>query len=188
MVNAATADKDLAWLTEQVSQRDFALTIEPREDLGMLAVQGPAARERVSRVLGDAPQLSALRPFMGCDVDGLFVARTGYTGEDGVEIVVPLNRAEPLWRSLLASNVRPCGLGARDTLRLEAGMNLYGADMDETVTPLECGLSWTVSFGEREFIGREALLRQREEGVSRQQVGLILEGRGVLRGVLGVRR
>jgi aminomethyltransferase len=182
VVNAATADKDLAWLDEQAAERGFVMSIEPRMDLGMLAVQGPAARERVAGLLSDPDYVRTLRPFSGCELDGLFVARTGYTGEDGVEIVIPVEKAEAFWRQLLDSGVRPCGLGARDTLRLEAGMNLYGADMDETVTPLECGLGWTVSFGERDFVGREALLRQREHGPRQRQVGLILEGRGVLRG------
>ena len=182
VVNASTADKDVAWLAEQLPAGGFDVDIAPRVDLAMLAVQGPAARDRVAHLLSDGGAVLALRPFSGCDVDGMFVARTGYTGEDGVEMVLPRERAPELWTGLLASGVTPCGLGARDTLRLEAGMNLYGADMDETVSPLECGLGWTVAFGERDFLGCEALQRLRKRGPDRKQVGLILEGRGVLRG------
>ena len=182
VVNAGTADKDVAWLEQQLAAAGLAVGLKPRVDLGMLAVQGPAARDRVADLLSDRSMVLALRPFSGCDVDDLFVARTGYTGEDGFEIVVSANGAVALWSRLLAAGVAPCGLGARDTLRLEAGMNLYGSDMDETVSPFECGLAWTVAFGERDFIGRDALLRQRERGPDRKQVGLILTGRGVLRG------
>ncbi len=181
VVNAVTADKDVAWLKEQVATAGYEVGITSRTDLGMLAVQGPAARDRVAAVLGKN-DLLALRPFSSCDVDGLFVARTGYTGEDGFEIMLSRDEAPRLWAALLAAQVVPCGLGARDTLRLEAGMNLYGADMDETITPLECGLSWTVAIGERDFVGRGALQRQGARGLERKQVGLILGDRGVLRG------
>lgn len=181
IVNAATASKDVAWLEEQIAVAGFAAKITPRPDLAILAVQGPAACDRVATVVPQGDLLLELKPFSGCAVNGLFVARTGYTGEDGFEIVMPAGDAESLWAQLLAMHVQPCGLGARDTLRLEAGMNLYGSDMDESITPLECGLGWTVAFGERDFIGRAALESQRARGPTRKQVGLILAARGVLR-------
>ena len=184
VVNAATHDKDLAWMREQAGE--FAVTLHERADLAMLAVQGPNARERAAGVLGgaDAEAALALKPFSGAELGERFVARTGYTGEDGFEIMLPADEAAAFWRALLAAGVKPIGLGARDTLRLEAGMNLYGTDMDETISPLECGLAWTVAWepAERDFIGREALERQRETGAQRRFVGLVLEGRGVLRG------
>ena len=182
VVNASTRDKDLDWLGRQAA--GFKVDIEERTDLAMLAVQGPNARNAVLGLLepGDATLAEALTPFSATKLGSLFLARTGYTGEDGFEIALPAGEAHDCWRLLLKAGVRPCGLGARDTLRLEAGMNLYGQDMDETVTPLESGLAWTVALqDQREFIGRGALERQRAEGVPRKLVGLVLEDRGVLR-------
>ena len=183
VVNAATTDKDLAWINEQAGAFDVA--VAPRRDLGMIAVQGPNAREKASACLPEAQRETALslQPFFAVRLGDLFVARTGYTGEDGWEIIVPSDGAAELWRALDSAGVRPCGLGARDTLRLEAGMNLYGSDMDETTTPLESGLGWTVAWDptDRDFIGRRALEAQRAEGVPRKFVGLLLEDRGVLR-------
>lgn len=182
VINAATTDKDLAWMRRQAEGVDVDLQV--RDDLALIAVQGPRAREKVHQVLGDAAEAAAaLEPFYLAELDGMAVARTGYTGEDGYEIMLPAAEAVEFWRRLLAAGVAPCGLGARDTLRLEAGMNLYGADMDESVTPLESGLAWTVAFApaERDFIGRAALERQKAEGVKRKLVGLVLEDRGVLR-------
>jgi aminomethyltransferase len=182
VVNASTRDKDMEWLQHQAV--GFKLSIEERPDLAMIAVQGPRARAAVLGLLehGDAAAAEALTPFSATKLGSLFVARTGYTGEDGFEIALPADEAASLWKLLLGAGVKPCGLGARDTLRLEAGMNLYGQDMDDTVTPLECGLAWTVALAdEREFVGREALEQQREDGVPRRQVGLVLEDRGVLR-------
>jgi aminomethyltransferase len=154
------------------------------EDYGMVAVQGPEARKRVMDLL--APDLrqvaESLEPFHAAPCGDLFVARTGYTGEDGFEIIVSAAGARPLWDALVASGVKPCGLGARDSLRLEAGMNLYGQDMDESVTPLESGLAWTVAMDEaRDFIGRRALETQKSEGVPHRFTGVVLLGRGVLR-------
>ncbi len=183
VVNAATRDKDLAWLDARSA--GFAVAVREREDLAMLAVQGPAARDLAARVLGPeaAGAALALKPFSAAAPGDLFVARTGYTGEDGFEIALPAGSAHKLWRRLLDAGVAPCGLGARDTLRLEAGMNLYGADMDETTSPLESGLGWTVAWepAERRFIGRAALEAQRREGRLPRFTGLLLEGRGVLR-------
>lgn len=184
VVNAATADKDLAWMRTQAQGQDVA--IQPRTDLAMIAIQGPEARR------GAAPHLPlelrepalALRPFFGVGNRDWFVARTGYTGEDGFEIVLPAVEAEPTWVALNERGVRSCGLGARDTLRLEAGMNLYGNDMGEGTNPLESGLAWTVAFepAGRDFVGRAALEAIRARGSLARLVGLVLEDRGVLRG------
>ncbi|MEE8495516.1 MAG: glycine cleavage system aminomethyltransferase GcvT [Xanthomonadales bacterium] len=182
VVNAATRDKDLAWLERQGAA--FRVALRQQHELAMIAVQGPQARARVLSLLptADATAVAALQPFTAEHHGELFIARTGYTGEDGFELSLPAEQAEDLWQRLLAAGVAPCGLGARDTLRLEAGMNLYGQDMDEYVTPLESGLGWTVAMeDERRFIGREALESQQAAGVSRRLVGLVLEGRGILR-------
>ena len=183
VLNAATRDKDLAWIAPLAAR--FGAAWRERDDLAMLAVQGPLALTKLEPVLGAATVASvrALKPFHALEADGLFVARTGYTGEDGVEIMPPAAEAPTFWDRLLAAGVAPCGLGARDTLRLEAGMSLYGSDMDETTTPLVSGLGWTVAWEpkDRDFIGRAALERQRTTGVSQTFVGLVLEERGVLR-------
>lgn len=182
VLNAGTRAKDLAWLERHAA--GFEVEIRPRTDLAIIAVQGPNARAKAAAVLG-APGTRALEldPFVGREFDDLFISRTGYTGEDGWEIMLPAAQAPGLWQALAAAGVTPCGLGARDTLRLEAGFSLYGSDMDEQVTPLEAGLGWTVAFepAERAFIGREALEAQRRAGVTRKTVGLLLDGRGVLR-------
>lgn len=180
VVNAATRDKDLAWLEEHA--RPFDVDLGERGDLAMLAVQGPAAVPEVARLAPGGAAVASLRPFTAMHADGWFVARTGYTGEDGVEIMLAEAQAPRVWQALAAQGVAACGLGARDTLRLEAGLNLYGQDMDESESPLECGLGWTVDLAsERAFIGREALERQRQAGVAVTQAGLVLQGRGVLR-------
>ncbi len=184
VVNAATHDKDLAWI--QAQAQPFAVTIAERCDDALIAVQGPSARERVHAVLDDGARRAAetLDPFHATETGALFIARTGYTGEDGYEILVPAGDAAALWRALYNAGVRAAGLGARDTLRLEAGMALYGTDMDETVSPLESGLGWTVAWepAERDFIGRQALEAKRDDPGLKKLVGLLLEGRGVLRG------
>jgi aminomethyltransferase len=183
VVNAATRDKDLAWITACAAP--YAVAVEPRTELAMIAVQGPNARQKAAGVLD--PPLAAraleLGAFVGLEADGWFVARTGYTGEDGWEIMLPAVQAPALWQRLRDAGVAQCGLGARDTLRLEAGMNLYGSDMDESTSPLESGLGWTVAWEpqDRDFIGRAALAAQQAAGVPRKLVGLLLEGRGVLR-------
>jgi aminomethyltransferase len=150
----------------------------------MIAVQGPNACAKVQSLLSPATREKAAKigKFVACEGDGLFIARTGYTGEDGYEIVVPESQAVDLWNRLLAAGVKPAGLGARDTLRLEAGMNLYGQDMDETITPWEAGLAWTVALDAgRDFIGRVALEKQKADGVRRIMVGLVMDDKGVLR-------
>ena len=181
VVNAGTADKDLAWMRQQAAQHAPQLAVTPRADLAMIAVQGPNARAKVWQVL---PQCQAatepLVNFQAADCGEYFIARTGYTGEDGFEIILPKEKAVELWQALHRAGVAPIGLGARDTLRLEAGMNLYGQDMDETTSPLESGLGWTVDLkSPRDFIGKAALLAHPP---TKQLVGLILQDRGVLRG------
>ena len=183
IVNAATRDMDLAWITGQATPH--AVTVLERPELAMIAVQGPAARELAATAIGKAWREAALalRPFFGMEAGDWFIARTGYTGEDGWEIVMPPGAAAGFWDACLAAGIRPCGLGARDTLRLEAGMNLYGTDMDETTSPLESGLGWTIAWepAEREFTGREAVSRVRANTERQRFCGLLLEGKGVLR-------
>ena len=186
VVNAGTAEKDIAWMG-LVAQK-FAVTLTPRPELAMIAVQGPQARAILAQVLpAQAALIAGLKIFSGAfaEVEGAewFIARTGYTGEDGCEIVLPGAAAAGFWARLKAAGVAEAGLGARDTLRLEAGMNLYGQDMDETVGPLESGLAWTVDLkdGARRFIGRDALEALQSRGQLRQLVGLKLLDKGVLR-------
>jgi aminomethyltransferase len=182
VVNAATHDKDMAWINSQA--RAFDVKVNERPELAMIAVQGPEARQTVLSLLpeSDAELAAGIKPFGAGQFGDLFIARTGYTGEDGFEISLSAGAATRLWDQLLAAGVMPCGLGARDTLRLEAGMNLYGQDMDESVTPLESGLGWTVVLNdERAFVGKDALLKQKERGVEQKLVGLVLQDRGVLR-------
>ncbi len=180
VVNAATRESDLDWIRRQAD--GHALDVIERDDLAMLAVQGPEAVGHLVDLL-KLPGLADLKPFRSMLHGDLFLARTGYTGEDGFEVVLPNAEADPLWRALLARGVVPCGLGARDSLRLEAGLNLYGQDMDTGTTPLESNLAWTVAFDPeaRDFIGRTALERQRNQGVSRQLVGLLFEAGGIPR-------
>ncbi len=183
VLNAGTREKDLEWIGQHAAPLGLELTA--RTDLAMLAVQGPLARERAAALLpeSDAASALALPPFSGVQLGEWFVARTGYTGEDGFEIMLPQGAAVAAWRQLNAAGVHSCGLGARDTLRLEAGMNLYGNDMDEDTNPLESGLGWTVAFdpSDRDFIGRPSLETIRSQGPARRLVGLVLEDRAVLR-------
>jgi len=181
VVNAGTAAKDVSWLESLRKQWNSSVTLKPRPDLAILAIQGPRAREVFWRVNpGTKAATEKLTAFNAALVGELMVARTGYTGEDGFEVMVPAKDAAFLWDKLVAAGARPCGLGARDTLRLEAGMNLYGQDMDERVSPLDAGLAWTVDLeSPRDFVGKEAL---RAQGSRAQLVGLLLmEAGGVLR-------
>jgi aminomethyltransferase len=184
VVNAGTAKKDLDWFNKYAS--DFNVSVKARDDLAMIAVQGPRAREKAFEVLPiDVVEAATpLKRFFGTDCGEWFVGRTGYTGEDGFEIMLPVSEAPELWDKLAGAGIKPCGLGARDTLRLEAGMNLYGSDMTEETSPLISGLTWTISWEpeNRDFIGRKALQAEMAEGVQQKLVGLVLEGRGVLRG------
>jgi len=180
VVNAGTADKDMSWVQARRDELVPGLEITPRRDLAMIAVQGPNARAKVWQVISGAQAATEnLKLFQATTFDKYFIARTGYTGEDGFEIILPASDAPDLWDALHAAAVAPAGLGARDTLRLEAGMNLYGQDMDETTSPLESGLTWTVDLkSERNFIGKKALL---ETPVKNQLFGLLLLDRGILR-------
>lgn len=182
VVNAATREKDLLWINEQA--KTFDVSITERDDLAMIAVQGPNARSLSAELLPDSVKNASLglKTFYAIEDGDYFVARTGYTGEDGFEIMLPKNEAADLWRALKTAGVDPIGLGARDTLRLEAGMNLYGTDMDETISPLECGLGWTVALEpkSRQFIGRKSLEEKKTNNHTRF-VGIVLEKRGVIR-------
>lgn len=183
VTNAGTRAKVSAWLTKQATE--FTVNLTHRPDLAILAVQGPNARHKVNPLLPVEflAKIESLARFHFLFMNDWLVARTGYTGEDGYEIILPATQAADFWQATLAAGIKPCGLGARDTLRLEAGLNLYGADMDETTTPLEANLSWTIAWQpeERNFIGRTALAAQQAKGVLRKLVGLVLEERGVLR-------
>ncbi|MCS6786171.1 MAG: glycine cleavage system aminomethyltransferase GcvT [Thiobacillaceae bacterium] len=181
VVNAGCAERDLAWIETQRDALAPGVQIRPRRDLAMIAVQGPQAGPKLWQAMPGTQALTQpLKPFAAVTVGDMFIARTGYTGEDGFEVMLPARAAPYFWQALLEAGVQPCGLGARDTLRLEAGLNLMGQDMDERVTPYESGLAWTVDLTDpaRDFIGREALLRLPR---SRQLTGLILLDRGVLR-------
>lgn len=183
VLNAATRDKDLKWMNKIAS--DFSVGLHERADLAMLAIQGPLVKKKVHAFLSPR-QLDAalmLRHFEFVEIDGLFIAATGYTGEEGFEIIASSHAATTLWQKALAGGIRPCGLGARDTLRLEAGLNLYGTDMDLSTTPFDCGLGWTVAWEpkDRLFIGRTALELQKEKGLKQKFVGIVLEEKGVLR-------
>lgn len=181
VVNAGTRQKDLAWLKKQASS---SITITERKDLAILALQGPHAMNVISQIFPEhAANLSALKPFKFMIVEGVQIARTGYTGENGFEIIIPNNQALVFWDQLMGAGVKPCGLGARDTLRLEAGFNLYGTDMDENISPLVANLAWTIDWSDenRDFIGKKALLLEKNHGVTQEFVGLIMETPGVLR-------
>jgi len=183
VINAGTRDKDLAWINKQASA--YEVEVIERAQHAMIAVQGPNAREKALSVLPiDVVEAAApLQRFFGTDCGEWFVGRTGYTGEDGFEIMLPESEATGLWDQLNGAGILPCGLGARDTLRLEAGMNLYGTDMDESTSPLISGLGWTVAWQpeDRKFIGREALEKEKLSGITQKLVGLVLQQRGVLR-------
>ncbi|WP_153112100.1 glycine cleavage system aminomethyltransferase GcvT [Propionivibrio limicola] len=180
VINAGTAEKDLAWMAARLAEWQLDATIAPRRDLAMIAVQGPNAKTKVWQALPETRTASEpLKPFYAVTVGDYFIATTGYTGESGFEITLPAHLAETVWQKLLEAGIRPIGLGARDTLRLEAGMNLYGQDMDETVSPLDAGLAWTIDLeAPRDFVGKTALLANPP---SKQFLGLLLLDKGVLR-------
>jgi len=183
VVNASTREKDLAWMGEQAAKFDVSVT--ENNDYAMIAVQGPNARAKANTTFSAAQQtaVEGLGVFVAVESDGYFIARTGYTGEDGYEIMVPVAQAAAFWQKLLDAGVKPCGLGARDTLRLEAGMNLYGNDMDESVSPLAANMAWTIAWEDesRDFIGKATLAAQKAAGDQPKLVGLVLEGKGVIR-------
>ncbi|RRV14446.1 glycine cleavage system aminomethyltransferase GcvT [Stutzerimonas xanthomarina] len=183
VVNASTRDKDLAWMRAQAA--GFAVEVRERPELAMLAIQGPHARARTSELVSQARAglIHDLKPFQGMADGDWFIGRTGYTGEDGLEIILPAEQAPDFLSELVGAGIPPIGLGARDTLRLEAGLNLYGQDMTEDVSPLAANMGWTVAWepAERDFVGRAALEQQRAQGDLPKLVGLVLEERGVLR-------
>jgi len=184
VINAGTREKDLAWMNKQSS--NFNVEIKERTDLAMIAVQGPNARTKAfdAMPVDVVEAATSLKRFFGAGCGDWFVGRTGYTGEDGFEIMLPESEAPALWDKLANSGVQPCGLGARDTLRLEAGMNLYGNDMTEDTSPLISGLGWTIAMesAERDFIGRKALEDEKAAGVAQKLVGIVLDEGGILRG------
>jgi len=188
VVNSATREKDLAWISQHAEP--FSVELTERRDLALIAVQGPQAQAKAQTLLNETQReaVAGMKPFFGVQAGDLFIATTGYTGEAGYEIALPNEQAADFWQRLLAAGVKPAGLGARDTLRLEAGMNLYGQEMDEGVSPLAANMGWTIAWQpvEREFIGREALEAQREKGTE-QLVGLVMTEKGVLRNELPVR-
>ena len=184
ILNAGTHDKDMAWINKQLHQHE-GVSLTERPELAMLAIQGPQAIPRLSSILPEdaASRVLDLAVFQACELENMFIGRTGYTGEDGVEVILPADAAIDLWQQLMANDIKPVGLGARDTLRLEAGMALYGLDMDESTSPLVSGLGWTVAWepASREFIGRQALEKEKKAGPEQKMVGLLLTGKGVLR-------
>ena len=183
VVNASTRDKDLAWM--RLQSVDFDVQLQARAELAMLAIQGPHARSKTAELVSQsrANLIQSLKPFEGLPDGEWFIARTGYTGEDGLEIMLPASEVVAFLNELVGAGISPIGLGARDTLRLEAGLNLYGQDMDESVTPLAANMAWTIAWepASRGFVGRAALQKQKAEGVASKLVGLVLEERGVLR-------
>ncbi|MBJ3815875.1 glycine cleavage system aminomethyltransferase GcvT [Shimwellia pseudoproteus] len=188
VVNSATRDKDLAWINEHAEK--FAVTVTVRDDLALIAVQGPHAQAKAQTLFTEQQRqaVAGMKPFFGVQAGDFFIATTGYTGEAGYEIALPKDQAAGFWAALVKAGVKPCGLGARDTLRLEAGMNLYGQDMDEGISPLAANMGWTIAWqpADRAFIGREMLELQREKGTD-TLVGLVMTEKGVLRSGLPVR-
>lgn len=183
VVNCATREKDLQWMRKVA--KDFDVVLTGRSDVAMIAIQGPLARKLTAQILPSAKAniVQSLGTFEAAEIDNWLIARTGYTGEDGLEITLPADESEAFWQALLNAGVQPCGLGCRDTLRLEAGMNLYGQDMDESISPLSANMGWSVAWEpvDRDFIGREALAQMRAQGNWPRLVGLVMEQRGVLR-------
>ena len=183
VVNASTRDKDIAWMEKQSA--GFDVVLNERADLAMLAIQGPQARAKTAELVSAARAslIHGLKPFQGLPDGEWFIARTGYTGEDGLEIMLPAAEAPAFLAELVGAGIAPIGLGARDTLRLEAGMNLYGQDMSEEISPLAANMAWTIAWepASRDFVGRAALQAQQAAGIADKLVGLVLEERGVLR-------
>lgn len=179
VVNAGTKQKDLAWLA--TLNKEFKAVIELRTDYSIVAVQGPQARSLVAPLL--TAELLALKPFHCLAYNGCLMASTGYTGEDGVEIIIPNNQVEEFWQACVDAGIRPCGLAARDTLRLEAGLNLYGNDMDETVCPYAANLAWTVCLKDasRDFVGKKVLEKTAIDDCPMQMIGVVMNESGVLR-------
>ncbi|RYY76927.1 MAG: glycine cleavage system aminomethyltransferase GcvT [Gammaproteobacteria bacterium] len=183
VVNCGTREKDLAWMAKIAA--DFKVHIKERDDLAMVAIQGPNAIELTKSVVAQTRSalIDGLKIFQGLPDGEWFIARTGYTGEDGLEIMLPSEDAADFWAALAGASVVPCGLAARDTLRLEAGMNLYGHEMDDSVSPLSANMGWTIAWqpSDRNFIGRAAIEAEKNAGPAFKLVGLVLRERGVMR-------
>ncbi|WP_299005350.1 glycine cleavage system aminomethyltransferase GcvT [uncultured Shewanella sp.] len=182
VVNSATREKDLNWIYAQAEP--FDVNIQEGSKLAMIAVQGPNAKAKTAQVLTDEQNsdIAGMKMFFGKQTGSLFIATTGYTGEAGFEVILPQEQAPSLWQALIDVGVRPCGLGARDTLRLEAGMNLYGLDMDENINPLAANMGWTIAWEpkDRQFNGRSALESIKATG-HEKLVGLVMTEKGVIR-------
>jgi len=190
--NAANREKDYQWLKKNAEKFDVNIQ-DVSDNIAMFAVQGPKAQETLQKIsTGDLSQIKRFKcGWTELSGTKVFISRTGYTGEDGFEIFVwdtPLSnpdKAVKVWNTILEAgkefDIQPCGLGARDTLRLEAGLCLYGNDIDEETTPLEARLSFVVKFDKGEFIGKQALLKQREEGIKKRRVGIVMIDRGIPR-------
>ena len=183
VVNCGTREKDLAWMTKIAA--NFKVELKERTDLSMIAIQGPNAIKLTKSVVSHARSnvINSLKIFQGLPEGEWFIARTGYTGEDGLEIMLPNDEVVGFWYALAAAGVPPCGLAARDTLRLEAGMNLYGHEMDDNVSPLFANMGWTIAWNpsDRNFIGRSAIEAEKNAGPAFKLVGLVLRERGVMR-------
>jgi aminomethyltransferase len=183
VVNASTRDQDLAWM--QAHLNGFDVHLRERSELAMLAIQGPHARQKIAELVGQSHGnlIQLLKPFEGLPDGDWFIARTGYTGEDGLEIILPADQAPGFFNDLVGAGISPIGLGARDTLRVEAGMNLYGQDIQQDISPLASNMAWSIAWepATRQFIGRKALEAEQAAGVRQKLVGLVLEERGVLR-------
>jgi aminomethyltransferase len=183
VVNASTRDQDLAWM--QAHLDGFDVQLRERSELAMLAIQGPHARQKIAELVSQSRGnlIQLLKPFEGLSDGDWFIARTGYTGEDGLEIILPADQAPGFFNDLVGAGISPIGLGARDTLRVEAGMNLYGQDIQQDISPLASNMAWSIAWepATRQFIGRKALETEQAAGVQHKLVGLVLEERGVLR-------
>jgi aminomethyltransferase len=181
VVNASTREKDFAWMQDRAG--DLCAPVDESDATGLIAVQGPMAVAAVARLAGEPLDIVRSFHFAPATIAGVacVVARTGYTGEDGFEVFTPAAGVRAVWDALLGAGVKPAGLGARDTLRLEARLSLYGNDIDESTTPLEAGLGWVVKLDKGDFIGRDALLRQKQQGLGRKLAGFVMKGRGIAR-------
>lgn len=188
MVNAGTTEKDIHWI--QTQALDYQIILKPRYDLAMLAIQGPLSISKIEKCFpADIyQQIVNLKPFTAIEFESWLITRTGYTGEQGIEVLLPREEIIDFWENLFKQSIMPIGLGARDTLRLEAGFNLYGQDMDEAVTPFDSNLAWTVDFKDekRDFIGKKALEQQKLMGISKRLVGIVLKDKGILRPQMNV--
>ncbi len=189
VVNAACTDSDLTWIRKHLESSNISIT-DAKDDKCLIALQGPKAQEVLEKVSGQS--LSKIPRFGHCEIEltsigldvnsPIFISRTGYTGEDGFELLISSKGGNLLWSKLTEIGVTPCGLGARDTLRLEAAMHLYGNEINSSTTPLEAGLGWLVHLEmPAQFLGRKVLERQAQEGIKHRLIGLKIQGRGIAR-------